>query len=235
MNRRTWVISLTAAVLGLVSLCGTAWADAVDQPPMHEGFSAPALYNLGNSYARSGNAALAELNYERALILAPMDSDIRANLRAVRASAGLPPQVGGWLSVHSRFANPNTMYWLGLIGLTLAGTGFLLGRLRSEHGTQFITVAVIGLVLTALSLGDAAAIASTLHESVVLVAAQARAAPIIGTPPLFTLPPVEVVRVREEHQGFALIRDPKGREGWVACADLAPVIPPSNTFTGART
>jgi hypothetical protein len=231
MNRRTLVGSLAAAVLGLVSLSSPTWADAVDQPSTQEGFSAAALYNLGNSYARSGKAALAELNYERALVLAPMDPDIRANLRTVRESAGLPPQVGGWLSQYDRFTNPNSMYWLGLIGLTLAGTGFLLRRLRSEHGTQFITVTVVGLLLTALSLGDAAVTASTLHESVVLVAAPAGAAPIIGTSPLFTVPPAEIVRVREEHQGFALIRDSKGREGWVARTELAPVIPPGNRFT----
>jgi hypothetical protein len=231
MNRRTLVNSLAAAVLGLVSLSGPTWADTLDQPPTHEGFSAPALYNLGNSYARSGKAALAELNYERALVLAPMDPDIRANLRSVRESAGLPPQVGGWLSQYDRFINPNGMYWLGLIGLTLAGTGFLLRRVRSEHRPQFMAAAVVGLVLTALSLGDAAATASTLHESVVLVAAPAGAAPIVGASPLFTVPAAEVVRVREEHQGFALIRDSKGREGWVARTDLAPVFPPSNRFT----
>jgi hypothetical protein len=230
MNKRTLVISLAAALLGLVSLSGLTWADTVDQHSTQEGFSAPTLYNLGNSYARSGKAALAELNYERALVLAPMDPDIRANLRAVRESAGLPPHVGGWLSQYDRFTNPNRMYWLGLIGLTLAGTGFLLRRPRSEHGTQFIAAAVVGLVLTALSLGDAAATASTLHESVVLVAAPARAAPITSTSPLFTVSPAEVVRVREEHQGFALIRDSKGREGWVARTDLAPVIPPGNRF-----
>jgi hypothetical protein len=235
MNRRTWVSSLAAAVLGLASLSGLTWADTVDQRPIHEGFSAPALYNLGNSYARSGKAALAELNYERALLLAPMDPDIRANLRAVRESAGLPTHVGDWLSQYGRFTNSNRMYWLGLIGLTLAGTGFLLRRLRSEHDAQFITAAVVGLLLTALSLGDAAATASTLHESVVLVAAPAGAAPIIGTSPLFTVPPAEVVRVREEHQGFALIRDSKGREGWVALTDLAPIIPPDNRFIRAMT
>ena len=42
-------------------------------------------YNLGNSYYKSGDIARAILNYERALLLAPGNADIRANLEVARA------------------------------------------------------------------------------------------------------------------------------------------------------
>ena len=46
--------------------------------------SAEIYYNLGNAYFRNGEAAKAILNYERALLLNPGDSDIRHNLRFAR-------------------------------------------------------------------------------------------------------------------------------------------------------
>lgn len=42
-------------------------------------------YNLGNSYYKIGEIAKAVLNYERALLLQPGNSDIRANLEVARA------------------------------------------------------------------------------------------------------------------------------------------------------
>lgn len=48
------------------------------------GESAAIYYNLGNAYYKSGKTAPAILNYERALLLEPGDSDIRFNLQMAR-------------------------------------------------------------------------------------------------------------------------------------------------------
>lgn len=50
-----------------------------------KGESAEVRYNLGNSYYKADNIAKAILNYEKALLLAPGDEDIRANLEIARA------------------------------------------------------------------------------------------------------------------------------------------------------
>lgn len=50
-----------------------------------KGESADIRYNLGNSYYKADNIAKAILNYEKALLLAPADEDIRANLEIARA------------------------------------------------------------------------------------------------------------------------------------------------------
>lgn len=52
---------------------------------LRHGESADIYYNLGNSYYKSDNIAMAILNYERALLLKPGDADIRANLEVARA------------------------------------------------------------------------------------------------------------------------------------------------------
>lgn len=49
-----------------------------------KGESAEIYYNLGNAYYRSSKIALAILNYERALLLDPGDSDIRFNLQMAK-------------------------------------------------------------------------------------------------------------------------------------------------------
>lgn len=52
---------------------------------LQNGEAPEVYYNLGNSYYKSGDIARAILNYERALLLAPGNADIRANLEVARA------------------------------------------------------------------------------------------------------------------------------------------------------
>ena len=52
----------------------------------NEGISSELLYNLGNAYYRTGNNGKAMLNYERALLMSPNDSDILANIEFVRSN-----------------------------------------------------------------------------------------------------------------------------------------------------
>lgn len=52
---------------------------------LHKGVSADLYYNLGNAYYRTDNITRAVLNYERALLLSPGDSDIRFNLQMARS------------------------------------------------------------------------------------------------------------------------------------------------------
>lgn len=51
------------------------------------GESAAVYYNLGNAYYKADKIAPAILNYERALLLAPGDGDIRFNLQMARQKA----------------------------------------------------------------------------------------------------------------------------------------------------
>jgi hypothetical protein len=233
MNMKMWVLACGAAILSLAAIGGASWAGSVDRPVSPSAYSAPALYDLGNFYARAGRPAMAVLNYERARILAPTDPDIENNLSLVRESVGLPALHVGWLSRHDRLANPNALYWIGVLGLAITGASLLLRRSGSKFRALLAGGAVLGGLMMALSLGDAIATAPTLYEYVVMAATPARTSPTSAVEPLFTAPLADVVQVRAEHQGFALIRDMQGREGWVARSDLAPVIPRSDSATDA--
>jgi tetratricopeptide (TPR) repeat protein len=52
---------------------------------LKQGASADLYFNLGNAYYRTENITRAVLNYERALLLAPSDRDIRFNLQMARS------------------------------------------------------------------------------------------------------------------------------------------------------
>lgn len=52
---------------------------------LKKGEAAEVYYNLGNSYYKADDIAKAILNYERALLLQPGNSDIRANLDVARS------------------------------------------------------------------------------------------------------------------------------------------------------
>ena len=58
-------------------------AIALYEEILDEGVSAEVYYNLGNAHYRTGNITQAIIAYERALALAPGDSDIRFNLQFV--------------------------------------------------------------------------------------------------------------------------------------------------------
>ena len=225
------VLSLACVVLSLAT--GFQPAAAADTQPdaavagvstLHS-YSAARLYNAGNAAARAGKRGLAVLNYERARLLAPGDSDIRANLQTVLEQAGLPALHAGWFAERARFASPDTLYWWGLAGLLFVGGGMISRRLRPTPLIANI-VTVVGVGTLVLTAGGVLATRPLLHASVVMNPAGARASPVGSGDPLFTLPAGELVHVRDEHLGYLLVRDGLGHEGWVARDNFAPVVPP---------
>ena len=229
MSRRG-IRTTFAAILTMGVLCGGICQAASD--PVAATHSAAAFYNAGNAQARSGHAALAVLNYERARLLAPGDPDLAANLRQVRESVGLPLRTGGWLQTHARFASPDTMYWLGLLGLFCAGISLvrlrsLRQQTRQTYRAPLQIVAILGGLLTLLSVGDALATDSFLHEYVVMNTAPATGSPVLNGTPMFTVSQADVVQVHQQHADFLLVTDSQGRQGWVSRTNLEAVIPES--------
>ena len=62
-----------------------AQAIALYEELLEEGESSEVYYNLGNSYFKADNIGKSIVNYERALLLNPGNSDIRANLDIARS------------------------------------------------------------------------------------------------------------------------------------------------------
>lgn len=219
------------AIAALILTLGAGIAQPSTAAPAQQGptYSAPQLYNLGNAYAREGKPGLAVLDYERARLLAPSDSDVHANLRYVLEAAGLPGTTGNWFDRHLGSVRSSTYFWLGCISILLAGTSELARRVYPRHRIALRAVSVAGLAGIVLALYAAAALWPIMSEAVVIAPTTAqRMAPAAVAEPLSTLHEAQIVRVQAQRQGFALVRTTTGLTGWVLRADLAPIVPRGN-------
>jgi hypothetical protein len=216
MRRAPWGVLIALVMFSLSS-------HALQTPG---GYSAPALYNLANAYARAGQPGLAVLNYERARLLDPQDPDIDANLRHVREAVGLAPESRGAFDRMAGALNSRIMVWLGVLGLLLTGCGTLARRVYPRHRRKLFLATVAGISLLGATLANALVLWPVMHEAVVVThTAPVRVSPVSIEEPLFVLPEATIVRVGAEHEGFVLVRIKGGRGGWVPSASLAPIVP----------
>jgi hypothetical protein len=189
-------------------------------------YSADALYNLGNSYARAGKRGLAVLNYERAALLAPDDADIRANLQFVRASAHIPAPPRSGLARIAEATSPAVAAWLGVLGLALVGVGMVAGRMTSRFRLARASSIVAGIALVVLTVSSARLQWPRMHAAVILVnQTPVRVSPVPMGDTVFVLPEAETVTLTAEHEDFVLVRTGGGRSGWVARANVGAVVP----------
>jgi hypothetical protein len=222
MSRRSvQSVMLSLALLAIIAASPAAHADA---PPA--GFSAPALYNLGNAYARAGKPGLAVLNFERARLLDPQDPDIEANLRHVRETAGLPPEPRSDFVRIAGSLNPRILAWVGVLGLLLAGGGILARVGRKAHRGKLLAATLLGFALLGIAAANAVALWPIMHQAVVITASTpVRVSPVTTGEPLFVLPEAALVAMHGEHEGFVLVQTQAGRSGWVPAANLARIVP----------
>jgi hypothetical protein len=230
---RTFAATVGIIFLAMTGSKGEAMQAAPTRPaaPMPgttatSGYSAQALYNLANAYARSKKPGLAVLNYERARLLDPTDPDIAANLRHVQEAAGLPPDSHNAFDRVTTLATPQLLSCLGFTGLIIAGAGLLGRRLYPRHRRKLLVITLLGACLGGLTAASAISLWPLVHSAIVVTHdAPVRVSPVTIEEPLFTLPEATRVRMSGEHEGFVLIQTTGGRTGWVPSTNLAPIVP----------
>jgi hypothetical protein len=220
MNRCALLRMLIVALTLIGSLSAAA------PPPAPLGYSAPALYNTANAFARAGKPGPAVLNYERARLLDPNDPDIDANLRHVREAAGLPPEVRSRFDRLVGFTSPRILAWVAVLGLLMAGVSALLRVRAKSHRGKLLAAMLAGFCLLGAGVGNAVALWPLMHEAVVIAhSAQVRVSPVTTEAPLFELPEATLVKLSAEHDDFVLIQTTAGRTGWMQRANLVPIVP----------
>jgi hypothetical protein len=222
-----------AIVFGIVLSTVALVAAASDAPQAPAGYSAPALYNLGNAYARSGKPGLAVLNYERARLLEPNDPDIDANLRRVREICGLPPEERNRFEHLAEPADPRVLAWLGVLGLLIAGAAILARRVYPRHRRKLLAATLLGVCPLGIAIINGVALWPIMYEAVVIApTASVRDSPVPMGDPSFALHEAQIVTMSAQHDGFVLIQTRAGRTGWVSGENLAPIVPNRTDHSG---
>src|SRR5665213_801461 len=202
------------------------WAGQAFAQPSLPPYSADGLYNLANSYARSGKLGLAVLSYERAALLAPDDPDINANLAYVRASAHVSVKPRNRFAHLAQATSPTSAAWLGVLGLALVGIGLMARKVAPRFLWIPSGGILLGVALITLTASNAMLLWPRMHEAVVLIdQTPARVSPALMGDTAFELREAESVTMTAEHEDFILIRTGGGLSGWVARANLGAVVP----------
>jgi hypothetical protein len=218
-NRRSLLV--TACALSLIAMCAT---------DVQAGVSTPSHLNEANAGQRAEGVGPAILGYERARFLAPRDSAVAENLRAVREKAGLNvPAIPGW---------QRPAHWLGFDGWALLGSFALLTLcvvpfrrdsipwLSRRAVTAIAAGCGVMVVLASSALGlrwnelDRAVIQS--------VDATVHIAPAASAQSTFVLKAGDLVTAKREHGDFIFVRTLDLRSGWVNKSDLERIIPTTN-------
>ena len=190
--------------------------------------SAEIYYNLGNAYFRNGETAKAILNYERALLLKPCDSDIRHNLRFARTRIEDKIDtsdsffLANWINGLKNLFSSNT--WAGVaIGLFIAFlaciAAFLFVRKMWMRKTAFyaaLTLLVLVIVANAFSFSQKNSRVNRNTGIVMAASASIMTSPDANSQELFRLHEGTKVRLNKTDGNWIEVEIANGSVGWTS-------------------
>jgi tetratricopeptide (TPR) repeat protein len=186
-----------------------------EQALHQNGYSAPVLFNLGNSWLRLGRPARAILEYERALVLAPGNAAIAANLATARQRAGLAvPAAGPWLTA-ARYFSFDTYVWAALVAVWVLCAALILLCLHGAARRLARPLVLICVAVLCASADAAVLCWPDLSRAVVQAPAPLQLAPARSATSSATLREGEVVWIQGHYAGFDLVSTSDGRSGWI--------------------
>jgi tetratricopeptide (TPR) repeat protein len=204
-----FVAGNAAATTGDHTTAAAAFERAIE---LH-GWSAGALFDLGNAYASSGRPGPAILAYERARLLAPRDRAVNANLDHVREAAGISVSSPTRINTVLATLSSDDWTWIG----TAAFAWSLLRRTARP-------LAIGGIITSVFAMTAAVAIAPGSTDAVIVRSETARIAPTATAEAAFTAPEGENVRIEQLRGEFVYVRD-GDRSGWIPNSAVERVIP----------
>lgn len=197
--------------------------------------SAKLYYNLGNAYFKAGRTGKAIVFYNRALKLAPSDSDTAYNLAYantyVKDKIDAVPEffVARWVRSLRNLLGSNAwaVISLVLLALTLALTGiYLLSERRRVRKAGFFS-AIAALILTIITFSFAAterhAILDSSEAIVLSSAVSVKSSPDRTSKDIFILHEGTKVTVLDRFGDWTEIRIADGNEGWVVNSSIETI------------
>jgi len=203
----------------------SAAAEFYEQLTAISGYGSGVLFNLGSSYARSGQAGKAILNYERALRLAPSNSDIHNNLELIRKESGLFPREYSWSEHFFQFLDLD-QWTMSAFFFLVTITVFQVVSLKRRFSSQIqwlVTAACITLFVLSLS---GAFFRHFQWQPSVVINAEGRLllSPFSSSASTGSIQQGRLVYPEKTHGGFSYIIDETGRRGWIASSSIESVL-----------
>ena len=195
-------------------------------------------YNLGNAYFKAGRLGLSVLSYERALVLAPSDEDVRTNLLYANElvadaveEAPLPLAVRWAMDVY-RSLQPNFLAILLSIAFVLGGAALTLVLYDAWRQPQWgrSSAIVVVVICATLALASGGVLASKVNaatnrvEAILLTEnAYVRSGPGDANPRLAEIHEGLKVRVISEREGWYQVTLANGLTGWLRESELETI------------
>ena len=188
--------------------------------------SAELYYNLGNAYFRDNQLGKSILNYERALLLEPGDTDIRHNLRFAnsRKVDRITPAgnifITNWFKAIRNLYSSNVWAVIAIISFVLSVTSFasyLFVKVLWVRKTAFYSFIVLFLLMIVFNIFSFSQKREQIRgdNAIVMVgAAGVNASPDDNSNELFELHEGIKVRVRSSDGNWYEIQIENGSVGW---------------------
>lgn len=190
------------------------------------GYSAPILFDLGNSLYREGDFANAILAYKRAQWLAPNDADIAANLAQAQKQAGLAPEMPAWYERPANFLSAAQWAWLGSAAWVALCAAFLIRALIPARASLCLFTAVLAAFVLVDAVAAIVVSSGSLRQVVVTDKnAAALISPFPAAEKVFAPAPGDTLTVQKSYEDFDLVTDSTGHSGWISKTQITPIVP----------
>jgi tetratricopeptide (TPR) repeat protein len=192
------------------------------------GYSAPVLFDLGNSLYREGDYANAILAYKRAQWLAPNDPDIAANLAQAQKQAGLAPGLPAWYMRPANFLSATQWAWLACAAWIVFCAALLLRALLPQRASLCVFAAMLSAFILADAIAAIVISSGALRQAVVTDKnASALISPFPAAQKMFSPTPGDTLTVEKSYEDFDLVSDSSGHSGWISKTQITPIVPAS--------
>jgi hypothetical protein len=190
-----------------------------------KGFSAPVLYDLGNSCFREGNMAQAILAYKRAQWLAPDDADIAANLSQTQKQAGVTVTEPARWEKYTGMLSASGWAWAASAAWTLVCVNHIVWWLWPKVRSLLTLPGFACAVALMMSVAAIFLTAGKFRQGVVVAKnASALISPFPAAQTVFSPASGETLTVHKRYHDFLLVSDQTGHSGWMDKAQIAPVV-----------
>ena len=194
--------------------------------------SAKLFYNLGNAHFKNNSTGRAILNYNRAQLLAPADTDTEHNLRVadtyVKDRIEVIPQLFfiRWINTFMNIANSNVWATLSLVflasALVFTAVYLLAGRMSQRKLGFWLGMAFAALFIMSLSFASVqrSRIVNPSHAVVMSSAAPVKSSPDADSKDMFVLHEGTRVSVTNTLGQWREITIADGNRGWINSASI---------------